>query len=285
MTAIPSFIYRKSNQLIQIAFVPIFALLFILVYKPLDFGSLNVDFLSRWGWPERLISETITVAMILVGTAIVAVSRIIMNSYTKRHQISYVSYIAWVATEIVVMSIIYTIASFLADPSDGIGELFKRSLYKTIAILMIPYVMTYVFFIWQEKSRQLKSLKKQLEENEDALKNAYIQIMDERGELRLSLRRENLLFIESEDNYVCVWYLGGNAVKNIMVRNTLKKVAEQLEGKKIKRCHRSYMINIDHIKALRREKEGFFIEMGIDGVPDIPISKTYGQEITSQLMS
>ena len=39
MTPIPSFIYKKKNQITMVLFVPLFALLFILIYKPLDFDA------------------------------------------------------------------------------------------------------------------------------------------------------------------------------------------------------------------------------------------------------
>ncbi len=284
MTSIPSFIYKKRNQFIQIIFVSVFTLVFILLYKPLNFDAFKVPFMERWGWSRDAINLVITFCMTLIGMGIVAISRILMNKYTKKHEISYLAYILWVAVEIVVMAIIYTIASHIIYPDGSVLDLFRSTLYKTILILTIPYVMTYVFFIWQEKSSQLKILKKQMEEDEEALLKTYIQIRDEKGEVRLSIHRENLLFIEAEDNYVGVWYLSNKAVKNIMVRNTLRKIEEQLGGDKIVRCHRSYIINLDKVKVLRREKEGFFIELGIDNVPDIPISKTYGEAITAKLM-
>jgi DNA-binding LytR/AlgR family response regulator len=40
------------------------------------------------------------------------------------------------------------------------------------------------------------------------------------------------------------------------------------------------MINLDHVQVLHRDKEGVFIELGIEGVPDVPISRTYAQNIT-----
>ena len=71
--------------------------------------------------------------------------------------------------------------------------------------------------------------------------------------------------------------------KKVLVRNRLKQVAEQLASTHIQRCHRSYLVNIDHIKVLRREKEGVFVELGIEGVPDVPISKTYSDSIQKWL--
>jgi DNA-binding LytR/AlgR family response regulator len=97
--------------------------------------------------------------------------------------------------------------------------------------------------------------------------------------MRLSIRRENLVMIESADNYVCVHYLSDQKVKKTMVRNTLNRIAEHLQGSRIVRCHRSYMINLDHAQVLHRDKEGVFIEVGREGIPDIPISRTYADNI------
>ena len=98
--------------------------------------------------------------------------------------------------------------------------------------------------------------------------------------MRLSIRRDNLVLIESADNYVCVYYINGDKAKKSMVRNTLARVADHLNGTRIVRCHRSYMINLDHVKVLHRDKEGVFIELGIEGFPDVPISRTYAENIT-----
>lgn len=284
MKQIPAFIYRKSNQIIQISFVPVFAFLFQLIYRPTLFNDLHVQFLENWGWSQEIISSVIFLVLTLVGTGIVAISRVVMNAVTKKRSLSYAAYIAWVAGEIVTMALIYTIAAFIVAGGDIIS-LFKESLYKTILVLMIPYVITYILFILWEKTSQLKIIRKQMEEDDKALVKSYVKILDEKGELRLSVKKDNLLFIEAEDNYVRVWYLSGKSVKNLMVRNSLKKVQEQLQDMNIVRCHRSYMVNVDHIKILRREKEGFFfIDLGFDGVPDIPMSKTYGEEITNLMM-
>ena len=140
-------------------------------------------------------------------------------------------------------------------------------------------------FIWQERVAQLRLLRQQISEDETAMQTAYIQIFDTKGDMRLSVRREHLLFIESADNYICVWYTNNNAPKKMLVRNTLKQVAQQLSSTHVQQCHRSYMVNLDLVKVMRREKEGMFIEFGIAGVPDVPISKTFSDSIKKWLMS
>ncbi len=285
MTQIPSFIYKKSNQVTMIVFVPIFAFVFVNIYRPLDFDKIDADFLSWLNISRELALQLITILMILVGMAVVAISRSIMGWYTRnqKHTMSYVKYIAWVSLEILIMAGIFTIAAFFTDTGKDVLTLFQNSLMKTVLILLIPYVMCYIYFIWQERVSQLRVIRERLAENETVLQSAYIQILDDKGDMRLSVRRENLLFVGSADNYICVWYMNKNTPKKQMVRNSMKNLSEQLVDSRIIRCHRSYMVNLDAIKVLRREKEGVFIELGVEGVPDIPISKSYIENINKWL--
>ena len=286
MTPIPPFIYKKSNQLAIIIFVPIFALLFITIYRPFNFEYIDEDagLLTRFNISREVLVQIITIGFILVGMAVVAISRWIMSLYTRTHAISYISYIIWVACEVLIMAFIFTMAGFFADTAKSLGTLFYNSLVKTFFILLIPYVMCYIYFIWQERVAQLRNIRERLAEDENALQAAYVQIFDEKGELRLSVRREHLLLLESADNYVCVWYINNAAPKKVLVRNTLTRVAKKLETTHIQRCHRSFIINLDLIKVMRREKEGIFVEFGMEGVPDVPISKTYLENINKWLV-
>ena len=285
MSAIPSFIYKRSNQIAMIIFVPIFALLFITIYRPFNFEHIYEDtgLLTWLNISREMLVQLITLGFIFVGMAVVAISRWIMGGYTRKRELSYMQYISWVALEILIMALIFTIAALFTDTPKPVTTLFYNSLVKTILILLIPYVMCYIYFIWQERVAQLRLLRERIAEDETALQAAYVQIYDEKGEMRLSVRREHLLLIESADNYICVWYKNNNMPKKVLVRNRLKQVAEQLASTHIQRCHRSYLVNIDHIKVLRREKEGVFVELGIEGVPDVPISKTYSDSIQKWL--
>lgn len=287
MTPIPSFIYKRSNQIAMIIFVPIFALLFITIYSPFDFDRIDSDahFLSKLNISRELLVQLITICLIIIGMAVAALSRWFMDLYTRRHQMSYVSYILWIGCEVLAMTLIFTIVALFTDTNKGVVTLFRNSLVKTFLILLIPYTMCYIYFIWQERVAQLRLLRERIAEDETALQSAYVQIFDEKGEMRLSVRREHLLLIESADNYICIWYKNNNTPKKVLVRNTLKQVAEQLSSTHIQRCHRSYLVNLEHVKVLRREKEGVFVELGIEGVPDVPISKTYSDSIQKWLIS
>lgn len=281
---IPKYIYSRANQIFMVLFVPFFALVFINLYRPLDFDRIDDSFLQAFDISRSARVQLITLMMVLGGMVIAAASRIIMGRYTKRYTMTYIGYIVWIFGELLAMVTTLTLATHLTDTTRSITELFKNSFVKTFLIVFIPYAMCYIYFIWQENLRELRELRQQIERDETVLQKAYVQVLDEKGEMRLSVRRENLVLIESADNYVCVYYLNGDKTKKTMVRNTLSRVAEHLKGSRIVRCHRSYMINIDHVKILHRDKEGVFIELGIEGMPDVPISRTYADNIREWLV-
>ena len=283
MKPIPKFIYSRANQILMILFVPIFALIFINIYRPLDFDNIDDSLLSGLNISRELSIQLLALMMVAGGMAVAAISRWILRAYTNRRPISYIGYIVWIFSEICVMASIYTLVAIFAETEKSIPELFNTLFVKTSLILLIPYTMCYTYFVWQENRRELRSLRKQIDRDETVLQKAYIQILDEKGEMRLSIRRENLVLIESADNYVCVYYINGDTTKKSMIRNTLSRVAEHLQGTRIVRCHRSYMINLDHAKILHRDKEGVFIEHGLEGIPNVPISRTYAENIQEWL--
>ncbi len=277
---IPAFIYSKANQIFMILFVPLFALIFIGTYRPFDFDRIGDILNAHIDISNETIILLSALIMVLSGMAIGAISRLIMGYYTKRHQLTYLGYIVWILGEIGVMATLFTFFTLFTDTDKSLPELLRNSYVNTALIVLIPYTLSYILFVLRDKISELKALRQQIEKDETVLQKAYIQILDEKGEMRLSIRRENLVLIESADNYVCVYYINGDKAKKTMVRNTLARVAEHLENTRIVRCHRSYMINLDHVKVLHRDKEGVFIELGIEGMPDVPISKTYAENIT-----
>ncbi len=282
---IPSFIYSKANQIFMILFVPFFALIFISIYRPFDFDKVGELINAHIDISQEAMVLLAALTMVVSGMAVGAISRLIMSAYTKRHTLSYLGYIVWILGEIGVMATLFTLFTLFTNIAKPMPELFRSTFTKTVLIVFIPYTISYIYFILKDKINELKTLRKQIDQDETVLQKAYIQILDEKNEMRLSIRRENLLLIESADNYVCVYYLNGGKTKKSMVRNTIGRIAEHLQGTRIVRCHRSYMINLDHAQILHRDKEGVFIELGLDGVPDIPISKTYADNVREWLVN
>ncbi len=276
---IPRYLLTKRNQIILVTSAAAFALFFIIVYQP--FGVLQ--------WGRERVSEFMFVIysllIVLLGMSIVAISRVIMYYRTKKHEISILNYAIWVFVELAIMAIAYTICSILADVQEDIWVAFKSALQNTSLILLIPYIICITTFTLQDKNERLRQIEDDFDKAvaQKMASKGLISFYDERGELQLSVTKDNLLYIESADNYIYIWYMKNNLPKKLMLRNTLKRTAESLAETNVMRCHRGYMVNMEQVKVLRREKENFYLELGIEGVKDIPVSKTYGDAVMKWL--
>ena len=272
--SVPRYLLTKRSLTIMVTSAAIFAFLFIIIYKP-----FNVE---HWAEVSQFVFVACVLGLVLLGMSIVAISRVIMCYYAKRHEISYLKYIVWVFVELVLMSIAFSACSTLTDVQRDIWDAFETSLQFTSLTLLIPYIVNITAFTLQDRNRRLREIEDDYDkamQERSATTRGLISFYDERGELQLSVTKDNLLYIESADNYIHIWYMKGNLPKKLMLRNTLKRTAELLVDTHVMRCHRGYMVNMEQVKVLRREKDNFYLELGIEGVKDIPVSKTYGETV------
>ena len=278
---LPKYLLTKQNQTTMVLFVSIFAIIFINIFKP--FGSEEWMTKGKFTATQYLLWSTILVTM---GMSIVAISRVIMYHYSKKptQNITIFSYSLWVIIELLLLSASFTglalITSYGGAERDPF-EIYKNALYNTFFILFTPYILYIMYLSYQDKNAKLRTI---MEENIGNKSTSFISFHDDRGILQLTVAKENLLYIESADNYISIWYLKNGQLKKQLVRTTLKETSNQLADTSVVRTHRSFMINIDKIKVMRREKENLFIELDHPGLKDIPVSKTYGEELLKRLV-
>ena len=279
----PRYLLEKRNLIIMVLFVSIFAIIFINVYKP--FGS------GQWVNRQGITSTRYllwSILLVSIGMTVVAISRIIMYRHSRvpEYNITYLKYALWVFIELLLLSGAFTLLALIVSKhlnltnSDPL-EIYKNAMQNTFFIIGIPYFICILFFSYQERSAKLKEL---MNENIGFKSSNLISIRDSRGILQLSVAKENLLYIESADNYICIWYKKNDILKKQLLHITMKEMSEQLADSNIVRCHRSYMINLDLVKVMRREKGNLFLELEEPGVREIPISKTYGEAVLRRLV-
>lgn len=271
---VPGYYYEKSNLIRLVIFTAIFDLVFINLYKP--FSSLT------WYPVSEFKFFIFSSLVILTGVLVVVISRMFMYYFTRLHALNYLQYGLWIIAEILFLSLFYTSYSIYLKPERDTMEVFLDATENTFLVLLLPYAILMLYFSWRDKEQKLRMIAG--DKNETNGVASVISFHDEKGELRLSVKHTNLLYIESADNYVRVWYLNKGTIMKFMLRNTLKAMEESFTGSNILRCHRSYMVNFEQVKVIRREKDGIYLEFGIEKVPDIPISKTYSEKVTHWFM-
>ena len=269
---LPGYLTEKGNIVTHILFTAGFSLLFLNLYTP--FGALTFSEVSK---PTLFLY---TSGVILTGMLIVALSRIIMYLQLRRGmELVIWQYLAWVAAEIVAMALFFAFFEIvILDDRRSFPDLLGKSVVNTSLTLLLPYAMLWLYFSWRDNKIKLAELK---EQPDGTGQKPMIPLRDEKGVLRLSLKRYDILYFQGSDNYVTVWYQSQSRIMKFMLRTTLRTMEDDLKQEGIKRCHRSYLVNIERVKLIRREKDGLQLELDSTPPSTVPVSRTYMHEVLS----
>lgn len=95
----------------------------------------------------------------------------------------------------------------------------------------------------------------------------------------ISLVLENILYMEASGNYVDICYKEEAKEKHKLLRSTIKQMEEiMLDFNYFVRCHRAYIVNINHIRNISGNAQGYRLSLG-NGIQEIPVSRTYLKEL------
>ncbi len=267
---LPGYLTEKRNIVTTILFTAGFALLFLNLYTP--FGVATWFEVSK---PTLLLYAS---GVILAGVLVVAASRIIMYHFVRRGgKLKIWHYLVWVAAEILAMALFFTLFEIvILDDRRPFTELLTRSVQNTSLTLLLPYTFLWLWFSWRDNRERLSGI---MEQPEAAGQRPMIHLRDEKGVLRMSLKHSDLLTLQGSDNYVTVCYQGQERLHRFMLRNTLRTLEEELKEEAIIRCHRSWLVNIEKVKLIRREKEGLLLELDSTPPSEVPVSRTYMHQV------
>lgn len=270
---IPEYLINRKNTIIQIAFTTLFAFIFINIYMP--FGAENWYQINEWQFLY------LSGAVVLTGMVTVIISRLILFYLKRNHLVTIALYVWIIAAEVIFMGGFYTVFEIviLHDKRPTFDILFN-AVQNTTLILLIPYLLCSLFFAWSDIKIKFEQVvrKQQLDS-----KVMMIPFSDENGKLRFTIPAQYLLYIESSDNYIIVYYLDSGSVKSNIFRGSMKLLERDLRNYPVHRCHRSFFVNALNIKQLRKGKKGYEILINAPKELIIPVSRTYFQSIVSKL--
>lgn len=247
----------------------IFALVFVNIYKPFNAES--------WYEVSKFRFFVYSSLVVLTGMLVVVGSRIAIYFYTKHREIGIVSYFVWICAELFFMAIFFAVYTIIYKHGTDFMDAFARSLLYSALVVVIPYSLIHLYLAYLDSERRVAELKSQPASKSEARNYAFT---DEHGDVQFSVTGNTLLYIESADNYVKIWYLNRGKPTYYMLRNSLKNIERQFAKTSLQRCHRSYMVNLDAVSVMSRGQEGVSVDFGTDGIPQIPVSVTYSEQIT-----
>ena len=285
---IPSYLLKISTNVKILAFVALFSIVFVCVYNPIAIFQFIPQGISQ---PREFLYSAI---IIIAATLLLLGSRCLMCLIFGKKGFSLFSYIIWLVAEVVFLALAYsTFAIFVAHDTRSFYEILRGAFVFIPSMLILPYAFSYLYFALKIKNIKINDLLSSMQESdtfsiEEPLSiyanDTTINLRDAKDELKLSIRQENLLYAEAASNYTIVYYLKNDKVERLLLRSTFKKVEEQLTPHSFARCHRSYIVNLRKVQLVRKESDGFFLDME-HNINGIPISQTYAEDMIVRFAS
>ena len=90
------------------------------------------------------------------------------------------------------------------------------------------------------------------------------------------LRLKDFLHAKAQDNYVELRFVVGDAAQTHLLRATLANLAEQLQDAGIVRCHRSFLVNLRRVVAVRGSGTRLTLMLDQNG-ESVPVSRSFAE--------
>ena len=269
---IPAYLLDIKTNLQIMAFVGGFSILFIIIFTPFTWFPTNQN------------KYILSLATIIGGLLFITASRVLLHFVSRKTEITYTSYSLWNIVEILFIAFLYSILNkYALHDNRSFDELFRLAILFIPLLLLIPYTVSYLYLSLKDKDKKLKNIIESMEyqtnvstvsDNDD-----IINFYDDKMTMKLSAKKDSIYYVESSDNYVNIYYKKNAKITRCIIRNTLKTVEDLLKPYGFARCHRSYIVNLQKVQIVKKEHDGFVIALDNEEINDIPISKTYAEEM------
>ncbi|MGV8091555.1 MAG: LytR/AlgR family response regulator transcription factor [Mangrovibacterium sp.] len=249
-----------------------FGIIFINVFVPFN--------MNRWSNDSGFEEFLHLSGFGLIAGLILLVSQFFVRNITGIRHFNMLTFGCWFMGEMLMMAV-----SFLFYQSPGIhfSQLLKgipESIKFTLPGILIPYSLSLLFISRIKSSIKLHELK--IKADKPAFVHGLWDFPDEKGVVRFSLASDQILYMESADNYVIVFYLSKNKLEKQILRNSMKNIEALFSDFPLKRCHRSFMVNLQKIELMDHGKTNCFIKLsGCEKL--IPVSRKFYPEFKSAI--
>ena len=264
----------KPNLLFCIS-LPVFVLLYMVLCQP-TFGVSEM-WVDQWNLHSGFCLS-ISCA-ILLGCLLV--SRSLLCFAVVRHNLSKWDFAIWQCVEFIVACLFVDLFVALFMHVNYFNTL-PQILSIGLALAVVPYVLFWLIMENLDRGHRLREAQDRIEELRKGVERnetGAIRFVDEKGVVKLVIGVDRVISIESAGNYVTILYDNDGKLVRYSLRNSLKNIEDLCSANGLARCHRSFFVNLNKIKVIRRNPEGVFAEMDHAGVDDIPVSKTYAPEL------
>ncbi len=148
---------------------------------------------------------------------------------------------------------------------------FLWSLFTVVCVGVFPIA----FDVYTKYIKALKKYGSERAVAPKASQKSAISLVAENRKDMVSVSSENLLYIESADNYSKVVFQTENEQETQeLLRSSLSRLENQLTVPEIVRCHRSYIVNLNQVNRVTGNAQGYKLHLKNSNFA-VPVARKY----------
>lgn len=277
---VPKLFFQKRFLLESVAFVSLFSVLFMAIYQPFS--------VTTWFGFSSLYTFVITLLFYIVGVSTLIISKFLLLRYQKKKQIVTIKTFAlWILGEFFAIAVEYwaLTQTFGMSSTHTTFFLIAKILFCVAFILAIPYTIIGIYAAYRAKKEELELFKLNHKRENLSPAGRLVKLNDSFGKTKMSVDQSSIFYIESQDNYVQVYYELDGKLTSYLLRLSTHKMEEYLTDTSIVRCHRSYLVNTTKIVKFKKERGRAKITLAAPSNKEIVVTPSHYRNILSHLDS
>ncbi len=268
-----SFTYLDDYRyrLLHVAIILVFSVVFLVVFEPFN---INL-WINYPGWLQKFGLASFGI----MGSVIIAVSQLVVRPLSRIKQFRIQHFLGWTIIEIVAITMV--LALLFGESSNSYFTEVRYTFKYTALVLILPYSFSLltIALMRQKSGQQLAATSYPASDKSD-----LVHFRDERDQVKFSVKRTDILYLESTDNYITLYFFMEGLTRKEMIRSSLKKLEDILLPEGLIRCHRSFMVNLENVQWMKKEGRNYLIKVkSVDTL--IPVSRTYAPQFKSLIQA
>ncbi|MCP4441902.1 MAG: LytTR family transcriptional regulator [Aureispira sp.] len=195
--------------------------------------------------------------------------------------------ILWLLLEVILTITLcfFYLVWFTQIPIDWSG--YISFVFNSSAIALFP-IVALVLAHYVQQLQKYKSLAttitKEIErESTESASPSVLKILGENKKDVLEFYPSELYYIKAANNYTEFYLYKEDKLQKTLLRNSLTKVEQQIDlVKEVVRCHRSYLVNLDKVKKVSGNAQGYTLHLQ-DIVEVVPVARSKGKQVIERL--
>jgi len=273
----PKYLLTFRFMIQTVVFIVLFSIFFMVLYQPSS--------ATAWFGFSSIPRAAATLGYYLADIAVFVISKFLLYQIQRKHSITVLLYVLWIVGEIITVSILYILfAIYVAPDAQSFSMRLLINAFTCVPpILVIPYAIMTLWASNLARKEEFEMLRLNYKATMRGLDPQLLHLYDFKGELKMSVRSSAIYYIAAQDNYVQIIYDMDNEMCSYLLRCSTQKLEKMLEGTSLVRCHRSFIVNVDHVKFFRNEREGTALLLDSPDSKLLPVSKTYYKQTLSKI--